>query len=453
MTDTHQRSQGPRLVAGPMSGHVIRMSGFMIMGFLAMTISGLIEVVYLGMVGRDELAAIAFTFPVTMALGAMTRGIGIGSGAVLARAMGRGDREHAATLTSHGLLMVLVFTLACAGLLAWQAEPLFSLLGARDHILELVLSYITIWCIGFPCFGLSMVGSGLMRSIGDPAYPGYMMTAGSTIQVLIGPVLIFGWFGVPALGLEGAAWAFVIARCCSFSLAAYWFLLRERIIRWRMRSFTASARAILHVGIPAMATNLIQPLSTGVTTWIIAAFGDSVVAGFGAASRIYAVVSMVIIGIASSTGPLVGQNWGAQLFDRVNEAMRLCYQYCLAWGAIAAIIMWVGGATFASLINDDPEVIATATSFLHIVPVTLGFLGMMNVANGAFNALSKPAPPLILSLLRMWVVYVPMAIIAGRLFGHAGVFAATAIANLLLGSLGWWWSRRMLEWERAKLEA
>jgi Na+-driven multidrug efflux pump len=149
----------------------------------------------------------------------------------------------------------------------------------------------------------------------------------------------------------------------------------------------------------------------------------------------------------------VGQNWGARLFDRVNEAMRLCHQYCLAWGAIAAVIMWVGGATFAALINDDPEVIATATSFLHIVPVSLGFMGMMNVANGSFNALSKPAPPLILSLLRMWVVYVPMAIIAGRLFGHAGVFAATAIANLLLGSLGWWWSRRMLQTERARLEA
>ncbi len=215
---------GAGFTEGELSGHVMRLSGFMILGFLALTIGQLIEAFYLGRVGRDELAAVAFTFPLVMAFNAMTRGIGVGTGAVLARAMGEGDRGGAARFTSHGLLLTALFTTACALLLAWHGEGLFRLLGAAGHVLELATAYMLIWCIGFPGFGLSMVGAGLIRSMGDAAFPGYVMALGSLVQVLVAPPLIFGWWGIPALGIEGAAWAFVIARTCSLGMTGWWFL-------------------------------------------------------------------------------------------------------------------------------------------------------------------------------------------------------------------------------------
>jgi len=427
-----------------MARHVLRLSGFMIMGFLAMTIAQLVEAVYLGMVGSDELAAVAFTFPVVMAFNAMTRGIGIGTGAVLARAIGEGNRERAARLTSHGLLLTLLFTIACACVLAWWAQELFALIGAEGHILELAVSYMLIWCFGFPGFGMSMVSSGLMRSIGDPAFPGYVMTTGSVLQILAGPPLIFGWFGLPALGIEGAAWSFVIARSGSVLLAAWWFIVREQMVRWSVEGLADSTRAIVHVGVPASASNLIQPLSMGVTTWLLAGYGTSVVAGFGVAGRIEAVVNMVVIGISASAGPLVGQNWGAGRFDRVNQALKLSYQYCLAWGVLAALIMWSTGAFVVGLISDDPGVVRTATLYLYIVPISIGFAGMVNVANNSFNALSKPGPPLILSIMRLLAVYVPLAIIAAKLFGYVAVFVVTAVVNICFGVIGWRWNRRTI---------
>ena len=428
-----------------MSSHVLRLSGFMIMGFLAMTLAQVIEAFYLGMVGADELAAVAFTFPVVMAFSAMTRGIGVGTGAVLARAIGEGDRDQAARLASHGLLLTALFTIACALLLAWQADRLFSLLGARDHILELVNSYVIIWCVGFPAFGLSMVGSGLMRSIGDPAFPGYVMTSGSIIQVIVAPPLIFGWFGLPPLGIEGAGWSFVIARSCSFGMTAWWFLFREKIFRLDLQGMVNSTRAIGHVGVPAAASNLIQPLSAAVTTRILAGFGATVVAGFGVASRLEAVVNMVVIGISASAAPLVGQNWGAKRYDRVREALSLGYRYSLTWGGIATVIMWVGAPFFVSLINEDPTLTETAVTFLYILPVSIGFFGMVNVANASFNALSKPAPPLILSVSRLVLVYVPLAIAAAHLYGYVGVFVATAAVTILFGLIGRWWNNRTIE--------
>ena len=439
-----ERGRTATFTEGSMPGHVLRLSGFMIMGFLAMTLAQLVEAAYLGMVGSDELAAVAFTFPVVMAFNAATRGIGVGTGAVLARAMGRGDRDYAARLASHGLLLTLLFTVVCAVLMAWQAQAMFELLGARGRVLELATAYMVIWCVGFPCFGLSMVGSGLMRSIGDPAFPGYVMTTGSVLQVAVGPVLIFGWLGLPAMGIEGAAWAFVIARTGSFAMTLWWFALRERMLRMDLAGLGETSRAILHVGVPAGASNLIQPLSAAVTTRILAGFDTSVVAGFGVASRIDAVVTMVVIGISASAAPLVGQNWGAGRYDRVDEALRLGYRYCLIWGVIAAAIMWLFGETFASLISRDPQVVEVATMFLYLVPISIGFMGMVNVANASFNALSKPLPPLVLSLARLLGVYVPAAIVAANLFGYVGVFVVTSLVTVIFGLIGRGWNRYLI---------
>ncbi len=427
-----------------MSGHVLRLSGFMIMGFLAMTIAQLIEAFYLGLVGSDELAAVAFTFPVVLAFNAMTRGIGVGTGAVLARAIGEGNREQAARLASHGLLLTALFTTGCALLLAFASPALFKLLGARDHVLELALLYMLVWCVGFPGFGLSMVGAGLMRSIGDPAFPGYVMTAGSVLQVLAAPPLIFGWFGIPALGIEGAAWSFVLARTGSFLMTVWWFVIKERMLRASLTGLLNSTLAILHVGVPAAASNLIQPLSAAVTTRILSGFGVGVVAGFGVASRIDAVVTMVVIGISASAAPLVGQNWGAGRYERVYEALRLGYRYCMIWGVIAAVIMWLGGGLFVSLITDDPTVREAAVAYLYIVPVTIGFFGMVNVANGSFNALSKPLPPLVLSVSRLVVVYIPVALLAAHFWGYTGVYAATAAVTVVFGLLGRYWNTATL---------
>jgi len=436
---------------GDLSRHLFRLSGYMILGFLAMTLAQFIEIVYLGRVGTEALAAATFAFPVLMAIGAATRGIGVGIGAVLARAIGAGDRERAAFLTTHGLLLVLAFNVACSVLLVVFGRPLFHLLGARGEVLDLVAAYITISAIGYPLFGLSMVGTGLMRAIGDPVYPGIVITAGSILQVLIGPFLIFGWAGFPALGMEGAAWSFVIARTLSFLIGVYWFCVKERMIRASLARFGGSSREILHVGLPAMTSNVIEPFASAVVTRLLAPLGTAVVAGFGVGARIESVVFMVVIGIATNAAPLVGQNWGARRFDRVDQALRLCYRYCLVWGVIAALIMWSGGETFAGLINDDPAVVATATVYLYIIPITIGFAGVFNVANGAFNALSKPLPPLVLSLLRLLVFYIPLALLARQWFGHVGIFAAAAFTSVVLGLWAREWNRRTVIRQRRRL--
>lgn len=445
-------ANGASFTEGSVAGHIAKLTGFMIMGFAAMTIAQLIEAVYLGILGVSELAAVAYTFPLVMGLNAAIRGIGVGASSVIARTIGTGNREYAGILVTHCLVLVLILVLICLLVFQTYAKSFFSTLGATGQVLDLTVSYTSIWFYGLPFFALSQVGTSLMRATGNAAIPGIVMTMGSVLQVVIGPFLIFGWLGLPKLGIEGAAWAFVISRFASFLMALYYFTVREQLIVLSVNRIFTSWREILYVGIPAMTTNLIGPVSIGIITRLLSGYGASVVAGFGVASRVDSLVTMVVISLASSTGPFIGQNWGAGKFDRVQAALKLCYLFCLGYGLVAFIFMALLGETLVSMINTDPQVLETAVAYLLIIPFSIGFMGMTNVANHCFNALGKPIPPLVISVNRLLILYVPLAIWLDSLFGYKGVFVATAIANIVMGTVAWYWNRITLRSEIATTE-
>jgi putative MATE family efflux protein len=423
----------------------------MIVGFLAMTIGQLIEMVYLGAVGKRELAAITFMFPISMSLNALSRGIGIGASTLVAQSMGAGDRVRTATTVTHCFLLVLIFTISIAVIGQVVAGKLLAVLGAKEDVLPLATSYARIWLIGFLMRGIAMVANSLIHAFGNATFPGIVMASAPLLQVSVGPFLIFGLMGVPALGLMGAAWAFVAGALLQLLLTAWWYFLGEKLFHPALSEFLQSSKQILHVGIPSAATNLIQPLSMGVVTWLLAGYGTTIVAGFGVAGRIESVVSMVVIGISTSVVPLVGQNWGARKFDRAYEALRTCYIACLIWGLMAASIMWIGAGSFVHVINEDTNLVETAVAYLHIVPFSIGFMGILIVSTHAFNALRRPLPALMLSIARLMAVYIPLALVASHYYGYVGVFAATAITNVAVGIAGVFWSRATLKREQQRL--
>lgn len=446
-------ARGANFTEGPVHTHLVRLAGFMLMGFLAMTVSQLIETVYLGKLGTDELAAVSFTFPVVMVLQSVAMGMGVGASSIIARTMGAGDREQVRRLVTHCLILVTSVLIVMAALGRAYSAPIFSLLGAEGHILELIIVYMDIWFLGLPLFALSMIGTGLIRSVGNAAIPGIVMTTGSVLQVVIAPFLIFGLGPFPEMRIEGAALGFAIARALSFCLCYYVIIFREELITRTLSGIVDSWKSILHVGLPAMATNLIMPVSMGIITRLLAGHGPEVVAGFGVGSRIDSMMVMIVMAVASSMGPFVGQNWGGRKFERVDTALSLANRFALAWGVLAFILMLLFGEFLVSLINSDPKVIETAAWYLVIIPLSIGFMGITAIASSCFNAMGKPMPPLVISILRMFVVYIPMAILFNYLWGYVGIFLATAASTVILGSVAWVWNRHVIDSERRQREA
>ena len=438
-------------IDGSIRRHVIKVSGVMIIGFFGMTLGNLVEVVYVAQVGKFELAALAFVFPVSMSLNAMTRGIGIGGAALIAQRIGRGMLPKATLAASHCFLLTLMFTLCLAFMGQFASPGLFMLLGAEEEVLRLVVSYTNIWFIGFPLMGLAMVSNGVIRAFGDASFPGYITVIGPLVQVLLGPLLILGWFGMPPLGLDGAAWTFVCSTASQVLLAGWWFLVKHNRLVASTSGFVKTSSTILKVGLPAGATNCLHPLSMVLVTWLLADFGTSVVAAFGVAVRIEAVVGMGVVAISAAVVPLVGQNWGARKFSRVHETLRNCYLSCHIWGILAALIMAIFAPFFVSLVNDDPKLVSAAVLYLYIIPLSIGFMGMVIVSTSAFNAVRVPGPALVLSVSRLLVVFLPLAILLSRVMGYPGVFVAIALSHVFIGVMGWHWCDRRLRREALKL--
>ena len=364
---------GQDLTVGPEYQHLLRLTGFMLLGFVAVMSANLIETLYIGNVGTQELAALGFTFPVVMGLQGMMMGLGIGASSVVARSIGSGEWRRAKALITHSFVLVLAFVALITLFMALFLEDIFSLLGAKGEILDMSVAYMRVWLLGVPFFAIAMVGSTLMRAAGDAVKPGYLMVVGAVLQVALGPVFIFGLFGFSQMGLAGAAIAFVAARTVSFLMYVY-YVYKDDLLIFDLNNFWQSSRDIMHVGLPAILSNIIGPVSMSVITRLLAGHGAVVVAGFSVASRIETMFAMVMWALSMSVAPFVGQNWGAKYFKRVTRSLRIGNLFALAWGGFSYLVLIVLGPFVISLVNSDQEVIDAATVYLMIVPLGMGLM-------------------------------------------------------------------------------
>ncbi len=432
------------LSQGSVSKSLLKLTAPMTLGITSAILVQTLEMGFIGQLGIGHVAAMTFTFPLTMILSSIALGIGIGASSIIARGVGSGDREDVRRLGTHSMLLV-GGAMAILAFVGWATiDPVFLALGAPEEMLPLLHSYLDIYYPGAVLFTLTMTASSIMRAAGNANIPGLVITIGSVAHLAIDPILIFGWFGFPRMELAGAATAMTVTRLLC-SIVLFHYIYRSGLIRTNQifRQFWNSARRILHIGIPAMATQLIGPISAAVITRLLAGHGETVVAGFGVASRIEITAIIALFSLSASIGPFVGQNWGANRPDRVRAGMNATYVFCLAWGLVAAAALFLFGGTFASWINDDAEVIEVAVLYLALVPWSHGLWGVLMMASASFNGLGRPIPSTVLSFARMFVLNVPLALLLNHLWGYPGIFVATAAANCLMGIAAYVWFRQV----------
>lgn len=439
------------LTVGPVGSQLTRMTIPYFLGISSMILASMIETIYIGILGATELAAYSFMFPVIMALTSVSMGVGIGASSLIARAEGEGDRVLVMRYATHTVFLTLALTFALSFSTYFWLEELYSLMGAQDEVLDLVVAFAQVWVIGLITFTLPMVSSTVLRSLGIAKAPGYIMTITSGMQLVVPPVLIFGLFGMPALGLVGSAYAFItigVVRIIAFAV----LVANENILLLTnvFQGIVKSARAIMHIALPSMLSSLIGPISMGITIALLAAHGDLIVAAFGVVSRIEMLVTMILGALASSVAPFVGQNWGAKKMDRVYQGLSIAYRFCLLWGLGLFVLLGLFGDDFVGLINDDPELVSAAGWFMVIVPISFGLMGVGQVAASLFIALGKPLPPTVLSILRTIVVYIPLALLFDHYWGFIGIFVALTVANVLFGASAFLWAGYMLKREILK---
>lgn len=434
-----------RLVEGPVGRGLMRLTAPMILGISSNLLAGLLEAFYLGQVGTLTLAAYSFTFPVIGALMSLSLGTSIGISSVLARTVGQGDHAQVRRLASDGITLTALIMIVVS-VIGWLTiDSLFIALGADDTTLPLIHDYMVVWYFSLVFMAIPSVGANALRATGDASISGTIMVGGAVLQMIIGPFLIFGLLGLPAMGLMGAAIANLIARLVLFAVTLYVLHFREHLLDFHSMSVEKvlhSWRRILAVSIPATATNLIGPVSTAIIVRLLAGYSQETVAGFGIASRIEGMFVIPLFALSASIGPFVGQNWGKEEYGRANKAMMLSFYYSIAWGVLVVVLLFATRNQLAAQFNQNPEVIRTASLYLSIVPISYGTWGVLMMSSAIFNSLGKPISATAMSIIRMLVIYVPLAFAGKALFGLPGIFAAACISNLAMGVIGFAWNRK-----------
>ena len=439
------------LTQGPVSMSLARLTAPMMMGVSSSILVQVLEMGFIGQLSTAHVAAITFTFPLTMVLTSIALGISIGTSSVIARSVGQQSHSNTSLdddvqrLGTHSLILVSVAMSVLAAICWFSLDPLFLSLGANEKMLPLIHSYLDIYLPGSIFFTTSMILGSIMRANGSAMAPGVIMTVGSLVHLLLDPILIFGWFGFPAMELSGAATAMTLTRFGTLIVILVLVFKRRMVLDTdHFRAFFASSKRILHVGIPAIATNLIGPVTAAYITRLMANYGETAVAGFGVAGRIESVAAMLMFALSGSIGPFVGQNLGAKRLDRVRQGVKASYKFSLIWGFAVALPLFVFGEAISGLIDSSPEVIAIAALYLALVPWSYGCWGMLMMATASFNAVGKPLPSTALSFARMVIVYIPLASVLDHYFSYQGIFIATLISNTLFGVAAYYWFRSQL---------
>jgi putative MATE family efflux protein len=429
------------------AGHLRRQATPFALGLIAIFSFEAADLYFISRLGDTPLAAVAFTFPVIWLIYGIGIGFEAGAASTVSRAVGRGDIEQVRRLTTDtAVLAAAVALLLCAAGLA-TIGPLFTLLGATSELLPLIREYMGTWYWVAPLNSALWCSLAAMRARGNTLLESKIVTAAAVLNLALDPVFIFGWFGFPALGVRGAALATVVANGLMLAFTLLYLGGRLRAYanpRAPLADILASWRHMLHIGIPAVATNAIIPVSSAIVVSMVAVFGVEAVAGYGVAMRIEPIFLIPFYALSAVASPFFGQNFGAGRLGRLLEARRAIARFCLAFGLVLTLLLALAARPLTGLFSDTAAIQDVAVSYLWIVPLSYGAYGLVMSVNASFNGMGRPAPGVVISSLRVIVLFLPLAFLGRWLLGLPGLFAASAISNLALGLLGFVWLGRVI---------
>ncbi|NIP19233.1 MAG: MATE family efflux transporter [Xanthomonadales bacterium] len=435
------------LTTGPVGGHLRRQATPFALGLVAIFSFEAVDLFFISRLGDAPLAAVSFTFPVIWLIYGIGIGFEAGAASTVSRAVGRKDRRQAMRLTTDTAILAsgVLLILGLVGLAS--IDPVFTLLGATPELLPLIRDYMEIWYWVAPMDAALWCSLAAMRARGNTLLESKIITAAALLNMALDPIFIFGLFGFPRLEIQGAALATVTSTGVMLAFTLLYLNGRLRVYASPIapiRDILASWKHMLHIGVPAIATNAIIPVSSAIVVSMIAVYGVDAVAGFGVAMRIEPMFLIPFYALSAVSSPFFGQNFGARHFDRLYEARRAITRFCLVFGLGLALVLAVVARPLTGLFSETAAIQEVAVRYLWLVPWSYGAYGLVMSVNASFNGMGQPAPGVVISTMRVIVVFLPLAFLGRWWFDLPGLFGAALASNLALGLLAWVWLGRAI---------
>lgn len=431
------------LTQGSLAKNLLKMSSFMLVSMVFQTLYFLVDLYFVGRLGKEAVAAVSVSGNLTFLVLAATQTLGVGTTSLIAYAVGRKDHQQARLVFNQSQVLSLVagalFLIVMTALRGTYAREL----SASPQTAQLAADYLA-WFIPAMALQFALVATtAALRGTGN-FKPGMLVQSGTVVlNIILAPALMFGWGTGHPMGVAGAALASFIAIAVGVVILAWYVWRAESYLQFVVREGKPRLSLwgrMLKIGLPAGAEFALMGVYMMVVYALSRPFGSAAQAGFGVGLRVMQAGFMPVVAMGFSVSPVAGQNFGARLPARVRETFRV--------GALMATAFMVALTLAAQLLSEemigvfsrDPQVLAIGGEYLRITSVNFIASGIIFVSSSMFQALGNTIPPLLSSLARILIIAVP-AILLSRVAGFqlrwiwylsiAGT-GAQVLGNLLL---------------------
>lgn len=411
----------------------------------------LTDTFFVSMMGSDALAAISVTFPVFFISIAIASGLNIGSTALISHSIGAGRKKDAANISMHAIVMAIASGAAVAAVGLLFSRQIFGLMGISGGTLEMTLQYMNIIFFGFVLQFLGMISQGIIQADGNTITPTKNLVAGVVANVILDPLLIFGFGPVPAMGVAGAAIATVATIAIVAVLNFYHILSGKTSLCIKAECFKFDpklVKKIFFIGLPSSISQSFNSIGMFLLMGLVGTFGTTAIAAFGVGIRLESIAIMPSIGLMIALIPFVGQNLGAEKPDRAREGVKKAAYATILFMLFFSAVWFLTPELLFAPFTKDPAILATGAMYFRIIALGYVFMGLNFVLGGALQAAGRTDLQLVINITR-WVVVISLAYFFASFMGLDGVWLGFPIGNfagfLLAYSLfrsGYWLKNR-----------
>jgi putative MATE family efflux protein len=403
------------LTTGSLTGHLLKTTSFMLVSMVFQTLYVLIDLYWVGRLGTDAVAAVGLSGNLMFVVLAATQMLGVGTTTLVSHSTGARNRERANLVFNQSQALSLVvggifFALAMATRRLYAES-----LSADAATVQLADEYL-LWFIPSLAlqFGLIAMASAL-RGTGNFRPGMVVQTATVILNIVLAPVLIFGWGTGIELGVAGAALSTLIAIAIGVVWMIVYFLPADAYLRFSFREWTPRFdlwRDMLKIGLPAGAEFAFIAVYLVLVYAVSRPFGAAAQAGFGIGMRIIQACFLPVVALGFAVGPVAGQNFGARKADRVRQTFRTGAGLAAGAMFMLAVSVWLAAGPMVGVFSSDPQVIAVGAEYLHIIAFNFVASGIVFVSSSMFQAMGNTIPSLITSGARIVIVAVPVLLLA-----------------------------------------
>ncbi len=412
----------------------------------------LVDLFWVGKLGTAAVAALSLSNSVFWMLFTFCEIITISTLALVARYRGAGDDEGVKTVTRHSFWMAVMLSAVVMLLVFGLGDLFISFFQVEQEVHEMALLYLQVIGISFIFAYCGMALGSVLQGVGDTRTPMAILVGTNIINIILDPILIFGWLGFPAMGILGAAVATLFSRVIGFAVMLY-IVHSGKISPSKLKVegiFTAKLqpaylKRIIQIGTPACLQATTRPLTGLLMMWIVALFGTEAIAAFGIGMRMLGFSFIIVSGLMVGTSTMVGQSLGARLKSLTAEITQKAMVIGLVIQGAMAALYFFAAPLIIRFFTDDPGVIEMGTAYLRIISPGLLLLGPFSVIEAVFKGSGHTVPPMAGALIANWIIKIPLAYLLALPLGlnTNGVYwaiTASIVAELIL--LVIWYRRR-----------